>query len=174
MPNVPKKLIVHHDGASRSGESFDIINAHHKGLGYHASRLGFHVGYHYLIERTGKLRQAREHDEIGAHTIGQNDKSLGICLAGNFDTELPTPSQVATLGALLGSLTSLHKIPATEIYPHRAFGQKSCYGKRLHDLWAREVLADYRGGNSVALTESPRSIVQSAIKQLQDVLPRLT
>lgn len=174
MLNTPKKIIVHHDAAARRGPSFDITNSYHKEQQYPVSRLGFYVGYHYFIEKDGSLRQAREDNEIGAHTIGQNDKSIGVCLAGNFDIELPTTAQVKTLGKLLLTLTKQYGIPDTEVYPHRKFAQKACYGGKLHDLWAREVLADARGGNSVAMGETPKSTVQGVIKQLQDLLPKLS
>lgn len=170
MPNTPRKLIIHHDGASRSGDSFDVINAYHKGLGFPISSLGYFVGYQYLIERSGKLRQAREDNEIGAHTVGENATSIGICLAGNFDIESPTPAQVATLGQLMLALVETYNIPDTAIYPHRQYAKKSCYGSRLHDLWAREVLADARGAVPDASKVAPREVVAGVIKQLQEVI----
>lgn len=174
MLNVPKKIIIHHDGASRSGNSFDVINSYHKGLDFPVSRLGFYAGYHYVIERNGKVRQAREDNEIGAHTVGENGSSIGICLAGNFDTEDPTKAQTEALAGLLIAHTSMYRIPASEIYPHRKFAKKSCYGARLHDLWGREVLADALAKRDAANSTTPRAVVQDVITKLQSVLSSLT
>ncbi|MBZ4369940.1 N-acetylmuramoyl-L-alanine amidase, partial [Mycobacterium tuberculosis] len=77
------------------------IDLWHKERGFPVSSLGFYVGYHYVIEKSGNLLTARRESEIGAHTIGQNESSIGICLVGNFDVETPTQQQIATLGDML-------------------------------------------------------------------------
>lgn len=140
MKNIPNKIILHHDGVSRSGDSFDVINAFHKDRFNMLSSLGFYVGYHYLIEKTGAIRQARADDEDGAHTKGQNNSSIGICLAGNFDVDVPTMAQVESLGVLLLSLTSAYKISHSAIYPHRMFAAKTCFGMKLPDDWGQRVV----------------------------------
>lgn len=139
MQNVPTQIIVHHDGVSRAGASFDIIDAFHKTREFPLSSLGFYVGYHMWIERDGFVRRAREDNEEGAHTKGQNFASIGIGLAGNFDAEDPTPEQIASLGALLAQYCTKYNLQATRIFPHRRYAGKSCYGLRLDDNWAALV-----------------------------------
>lgn len=117
------------------------------------SSLGFYVGYHYLIEKTGAIRQARADDDEGAHTIGQNLKSIGICLAGNFDVDVPTMAQVESLGALLLALTVIHKIRENQIFPHRMFSEKSCFGKKLPDDWGVWVLKYRKAKLALNLTK---------------------
>lgn len=136
MENRPTEIIVHHDGVSRSGPSFDIINEYHKGREFPLSSLGFYVGYTWWIERDGKMLRARADNEEQAHTKGENFRSIGIGLAGNFDVEDPTPEQVVSLRVLLQHYCSLYNIPAERIYPHRHFAAKTCYGSRLPDWWA--------------------------------------
>ncbi len=107
------------------------------------STLGFYVGYQYIIEKTGAIRQARADDEEGAHTLGENTRSIGIMLAGNFDADVPTWPQIESLGILLETLIKAHNIKEDQIFPHRAFATKSCYGTKLPDNWGKLVL-DYR------------------------------
>lgn len=156
--NTPLSIIVHHDGVSRSGPSFDIINDFHRSRGFPLSSLGFYGGYHYLIERGGSICQYRKEQEIGAHTVGMNDKSIGICLAGNMDLEDPSPAQVASLGELLSDVVQRHKIDPFAIRPHRAYANKTCYGSRLNGTWAALVFLRYE---YVRLT--------LLIKQMQEV-----
>lgn len=139
MENKPNKIIIHHDGVDRTGDSFDVINAYHKQKFGMLSKLGFYVGYHYIIEKTGAIRQSREHDEEGAHTKGQNSQSIGIMLAGNFDVAVPTLAQVESLGVLLASLIKSENISANEIHYHREYAPKSCPGARIKDGWATAV-----------------------------------
>lgn len=141
--NRPNKLIVHHDGVDRDGPSFDIINEYHRQREFPISSLGFYVGYHFLIETDGSLRVARLLTDEGAHTIGENTSSIGICLAGNFDVSMPTPPQRRQLAQLISSLLLAYPIADTDIYPHRKYATKSCYGNNLHDNWARRVYLEY-------------------------------
>jgi len=137
--NIPKKIIVHHSAAPRT-QSLGEINAYHKSIGFTLSSLGSWVGYHYVILADGTLSQTRLDSDEGCHTVGQNTSSLGICLLGNFDVELPTTAQIASLKTFLEEKTLLYGIPQSEIFPHRKFSPKSCYGSRLSDKWAMQVL----------------------------------
>lgn len=40
------------------------------------------IGYHYVIDRMGLVMTGRHVDEVGAHAVGFNQKSIGICLVG--------------------------------------------------------------------------------------------
>lgn len=143
MINRPDKIIVHHDGVSRKGPSFKIVDDYHKSREFPLSSLGFYCGYHYWIEKTGEIINARRLVEGGAHTIGQNFTSVGIGLAGNFDIEDPTPEQIAALGALLTVLLQTLGINEKSIFPHRKYANKSCYGSKLSDNWAAILYIDH-------------------------------
>lgn len=56
------------------------------------------IGYHFVIDRAGLVHTGRHVDEIGAHAIGYNQKSLGICLVG---TDQFSPAQWGSLGHLV-------------------------------------------------------------------------
>lgn len=145
--NTPKWLIVHHTGGtdanpkqSTQGQSFAVVNSYHQTRWPHfLSSLGFHIGYHYFIDKDGLLTQGRADTDEGAHTIGKNSESLGICLAGNFDVgvDTPTPAQIATLSKLLLEKADQYKISVTNIVPHRNFANKSCYGSALENKWVK-------------------------------------
>ena len=139
MLNKPNKIIVHHTAASSPDPQFAAIDSWHKDRDFPRSSLGYYVGYHYVIERDGQLKTARAEWEEGAHTVGQNTQSIGVCLVGNFDNEDPTAQQKATLGDLLHSLCARHNIEPHDIWPHRSYAAKSCYGRRLGNDWARGV-----------------------------------
>ena len=144
--NKAQYLIVHHTGgtdadplADTSHHTFEMVNEHHKKLWNFKSSLGYYIGYHYFIDKVGKVKQGRAHTDDGAHTIGKNQSSIGVCLAGNFDATLPTKEQSDALGRLLTRLMGELSIPASKIVPHRTFAKKTCYGKRLGDDWARSL-----------------------------------
>ena len=82
----------------------------------------------------------RAENQEGAHTIGQNKSSIGICLSGNFDATLPTAAQEKSLAHLLEQVMQRYNIAVNEIHPHRHYSGKSCYGNRLSDTWARDLM----------------------------------
>lgn len=140
--NKPEWIIVHHEAPPQIVDSarFNSVNEFHRSRGFPLSKLGFYVGYHVFIEKTGALYRARNDDEIGAHTVGENANSLGICMAGNFNLELPTDAQRAVLKSQIKDWILKFDIPLDHIVPHRHFAQKDCYGKNLSDDWAQKLV----------------------------------
>lgn len=145
--NVPKYLIIHHTGGSdlnplqdSSNFTFEQCDQLHKEKFNMISSLGYYVGYHWYISKDGTIRQARADNDEGAHTIGYNSQSIGICLAGNFDATYPTQAQVDSLKKLINDYVKKYNIPKENIVPHRKFAVKTCYGNRLADDWAAKLL----------------------------------
>lgn len=147
--NRPEYLIVHHFGgtdndplANTSNHTAEMVNEWHRQLWNFKSSLGWYAGYHYIIEKTGKVVQCRADLEEGAHCKGYNRRSIGIALSGNFDSTVPTPEQEKSLKRLLETLTKKYNIPRWNVVPHRKFANKTCYGRRLSDSWAADLLTD--------------------------------
>lgn len=129
--NVPNKIILHHTAAKTPIPQFAAVDEWHRQRGFLKSSLGFFVGYHYLIEVDGTVKQARDDKEEGSHTIGENLKSLGVALVGDFTNSLPTPAQLNSLGQLLHSLCTKYSIHPTRIFPHKTYSSTACPGGKL-------------------------------------------
>ncbi|MCI0557324.1 MAG: peptidoglycan recognition protein family protein [Nitrososphaera sp.] len=133
--NKPEKIIVHHTAAVLPNPQFNAIDEWHRQRSFPKSLLGFYVGYHYVIEKDGTVKQARGDGEIGAHTIGHNLTSIGIAMVGDFGKEMPTKEQIKELGNLLIQLTKKHSIHPLNIFPHKAMSATSCPGGKLDTSW---------------------------------------
>lgn len=162
--NIPEYLIVHHTGgtnsdplADTSNHTFEIVDEYHKSLGWGQ------IGYHWFIEKDGKIRKGRNESDEGAHTIGYNTKSIGVCLAGNFDATIPTKEQEQSLSTLLKDIRTRYTIPVDKIMPHRKFASKTCYGSLLSDTWAQDIL----------LNASTKERLIEKIKELQELADKL-
>lgn len=137
--NTPTVIITHHVGGTDAqplaDSSFatvkDIDSWHRTRWPEFRSSLGYWVGYHYVIEKDGKVTQTRQDNEEGAHVIGMNSKSIGVCFAGNFDVTYPTEAQMQAWYNLYGEL--LKKYPNIPTYPHRKYATKTCHGRLLKD-----------------------------------------
>lgn len=88
------------------------------------------VGYHYVIDLSGNIETGRPTDEVGAHAVGYNDHSIGICYVGGLDS-LGKPCDTRT-GAQKEALRNLiyelvQEFPITDVLGHRDTGaNKDC------------------------------------------------
>lgn len=77
------------------------------------------IGYHYIIDRTGKIHEGTDATRIGAHVAGHNTGKLGIAFVGNFEDGRyagePLGAAQKNAGArLLRHLADKHNIPLAE------------------------------------------------------------
>src|SRR3990167_6813699 len=139
--NTAKVLIVHHTGGTDANPLADT--SHHTAemiRQWHLAKGWDDIGYNWVIEKTGKIVKGRDEKKSGAHTIGWNTMSIGVCLSGNFDATLPTPEQISSFKKLYLELRQRYPILTPEtVFPHRKFAQKTCYGKKLTDYWAANL-----------------------------------
>jgi len=130
-------LIVIHCSAVRPGQrsSAKKINDWHHDRGFQNG-----IGYHYVVRRDGSIEPGRPLEMIGAHVVGHNRHSIGICYEGGLnsfgeDADTRTPEQKVTLRKLLEELH--RKFPKALIVGHRDLnpGKKCpCY----------DVISEYR------------------------------
>jgi N-acetylmuramoyl-L-alanine amidase len=141
LPKLPARIeravstIVIHCSASPSGQwigpslfidSASVIDAWHRARGFHRSlgaralfnaRLGS-IGYHYVVDLDGMLWTGRHLDEVGAHVLGHNANSIGICLVGGKEREAAyTNAQWVVLAQLVEQLQAA--IAGTRVVGHR-------------------------------------------------------
>ena len=95
-------LIVIHCSAVRPNKrsSAEDIDLWHKKKGWNG------IGYHFVVRRDGTVETGRDLSEPGAHVVGHNRYSIGICYEGGLDsagneTDIRTPEQVKALRELV-------------------------------------------------------------------------
>ena len=135
MGNKPQYLIIHHEAGSNG---FTGVNNYHKMLGDFKSSLDWDIGYHYYIAKDGKITQGRADTDEGAHTVGMNLSSLGICLEGNFNYTKPSILQLTALKGLLSRKMNEYNILPDNIKGHRNFKLKDCPGT----LWSEAEIKE--------------------------------
>jgi N-acetylmuramoyl-L-alanine amidase len=119
------KIIVH-CSATAEGKHFTVndIDSWHRQRGFRC------IGYHYVIYLDGSVHEGRPIAEAGAHCLGQNANSIGICYIGGCTADGKTPKDTRTeaqKSALIKLLTELRaQYPKAEIRGHRDFANKAC------------------------------------------------
>ena len=159
---TPEYIIIHHSATSRDLTTFEAINEYHRQKWNFISSLGYYIGYHYLITGDGQYRQGRADTDEGAHAKGWNDKSIGICLTGDFMIEKPSDAQLKTLKDLLDTLLKRWNIPKENVKGHREVSQTLCPGDNLM-AWIQE----YR--------KPPEEVIdrKTIIEQIKSLLDKL-
>ena len=121
-------VIVHHSASSTSTRARQIESWHH-------ARGWTGIGYHYVIEMDGKLVRGRPVEIQGAHALGHNEGSIGVCVVGWNGGAYPwEPQQIEALRALCGAMRALR--PELVIVGHRdvAPGATLCPGLDVRGL----------------------------------------
>lgn len=180
MPNKPTQIILHHTAVSYK-KNPDQYEATKK---YHISKGWGDIGYHYEIAKNGKVYIGRQELQVGAHTKEDNVNynSIGICIDGNFDVELPTIEQENALRELLLDIMKRRKIDAKNIFPHRHYAKspitkkpyKSCFGNLLPDDWGRNLVTTPPVKNKVIYLRNGRYYrvdngVETHLKSMEEV-----
>ncbi|PWX42513.1 N-acetylmuramoyl-L-alanine amidase [Clostridium perfringens] len=116
--NDPNKIIIHN--ADHPNCSVYDVDRWHRGNGWSG------IGYHYFIRKDGSVWTGRPENAIGAHTIGQNSSSIGICLEGALMREKPTRAQLNSLYELIADIRARRgNLP---VYGHKDFNNTDCPG----------------------------------------------
>lgn len=121
MINKPKILIFHHSAIKAI--TVEKIDNLHKNKGWEG------IGYHYFIAKDGAIYEGRPEGAEGAHTIGKNRESIGICVEGNLEEEEITLNQIVSIEKL--SLYLCLKYDINDILQHKDFANTLCPGKNF-------------------------------------------
>lgn len=118
------KIIVHCT-ATKEGRAVSIeeITRWHKEDGYKT------IGYHYVVGLDGTVHSGRGEHRMGAHCLGHNASSIGVCYVGGKDKfgkpkDTRTPAQKKALLSLLRDLKN--KYPKASIHGHKEFSVRDC------------------------------------------------
>jgi hypothetical protein len=89
------------------------------------------IGYHYVIDRAGRVWEGRSVAYQGAHVREHNENNLGVMVLGNFDQQQPSAAQLATLRGTLSALMKQHGVRVNKVYTHQELNKTECPGRVL-------------------------------------------
>ena len=151
---ITNKIILHHS-ASTIGNA-KTFHEWHKNKGYGG------IGYHFVILKNGIIERGRNEDSVGAHCVGQNYCSIGICLVGDFTKEKPTNEQISACIELCSWLCDKYSIKAPrDIYGHNYFSRTACPGFLVNDLIANHITTI---NNPITYTVKASDTIESIAK----------
>jgi len=99
---------------------------------WHVEERGFEdIGYHFVILKNGQIQHGRDSSKVGAHALGKNHDSIGICLEGNLHNYEPTKSQLDASARLYHDICRYYsKSLKVEFHRNKRL-PNACPGKKL-------------------------------------------
>ena len=153
-------IVLHHSGSAMDRTTIHDIHRWHLQRGW----LG--CGYHYVIHEDGSIFEGRPANAVGAHARGHNERSIGVCVVGNFEEEHPSLRQQEAAGKLIFYLRN--KLGNLEIKNHNQVAATLCPGRNFLYLtpekvnWTREIY-------KVERIDRIEKLIQEIIYNLQQI-----
>lgn len=136
------KLILHHTWSPTVADYHGASTW--KGIDrYHEHTRGWSdIGYHLGVDPAGLPWLLRPLRRSGGHTLGQNARSIGVTMIGNFDKGEDDPERtLPRVCALLALLALRYDLTADDVHFHRDFASKTCPGTAIRHTRVRELVA---------------------------------
>ena len=131
-------LIVVHCSATRADRDFteNDLEVCHRHRGFNGA------GYHFYIRKNGHIKNTRPLEKPGAHALGYNAHSIGICYEGGLDVryrpaDTRTEWQKHSLRVLIRTL--LMDYPGCRVCGHRDLSpDRNGDGRISPEEWVKE------------------------------------
>lgn len=128
------RLTIHHEGNKANfARSYSKVTRELRRILAAHRRKGYgDIGYHFMIDYSGRTWEGRSLKYQGAHVSSRNPGNIGIMLLGNFELQKPSEAQKTTLTRLVAELRRYYGIRRRRIYGHRDLDSTLCPGKNLY------------------------------------------
>ncbi|KAK7474729.1 hypothetical protein BaRGS_00034022, partial [Batillaria attramentaria] len=132
----PTHVYIHHgatppDGCHSPGLCAAMVRAYQN---FHMFSHGWSdIGYSFLVGEDGRAYEGRGWTNLGRHTLGHNEDSLGFCVIGDFTARLPDQVALTTLKALIQCAVDSGYLAADYVMlGHRDVRATECPGEAFY------------------------------------------
>lgn len=141
------RITIHHDAIVSTDlrSSADVARRIESIRRSHVQRGWADIGYHYIVDPSGRVWEGRSTAFQGAHVEDNNENNLGVMVLGNFDVHAPTQAATVALERFVASRMQAYRVPLSRVYTHKEIRSTACPGTRLQ----RFMLATRGGGGSL-------------------------
>jgi len=89
------------------------------------------LGYHFVIDRAGRVWEGRDLTYQGAHVSDHNQHNIGVMVLGNFQEQYPAQEQLDSLVSFINQLKAKYNINDSAVHTHQELGDTACPGRYL-------------------------------------------
>ena len=176
------KFIIIHCSATPRGRDIGALEIRQ----WHLARGFKDIGYHFVVRLNGTIETGRLLGEPGAHCLGQNYCSIGVCYVGGVEKDCKTAADTRTdaqkvaLARLVRQLKRM--FPYAEVRGHRDFARKACPSFDARREYSGAVVAPFAIGlcaltscksHKKTVSENLDNLIEVADVQQKDVVTTL-
>lgn len=165
----PNLIVFHHTAMPLSSTFSDVVRVIHDRKD--AKERPWITGYHCVVTGDGVAHPFCRWDRYGNHAQGYNDRSLGLALNGNFETDpgvpysnargdygpaRPTAPQLESAARVVALWCYIYGIPVEfgrTIRPHRDVSPKTCPGNNFPYADFERLVKDFYEAWAVPATK---------------------
>lgn len=104
---------------------------------YHRSRGFQDIGYHFAIDRMGRVWQLRSLKYQGQHVRYNNEHNIGVVVLGNFELQKPTQAQFDRIRSFGNLLRKQYNLPISRVKTHQEIVSTECPGTGMQPYMVR-------------------------------------
>jgi len=132
VPIGEKKIITfHHSGDPKpfTGTTYAETAQHLESVReYHVSKNFQDIGYHFGIDRAGRVWQLRSLQYQGEHVRNHNPNNIGVVVLGNFDLQPMTDAQRQQVKVFGAMLRKQYGLAISNVKTHQELVSTECPG----------------------------------------------
>ncbi|KAM3963895.1 peptidoglycan-recognition protein LB-like [Aphomia sociella] len=139
LSNPVQFVVIHHSYEPGVCMTFDECKSAMQSMqNFHQNGNGWSdIGYNFAVGGEGRVYEGRGWDAVGAHAVGYNSDSIGICLIGDWVATLPPQAQLEATKQLIAAGVELGYIHQNyRLIGHRQASATECPG----DVLYREIM----------------------------------
>jgi len=132
-----RAITIHHDGmppfaatdAASTAARVELIRMSHR----NRPQPWGDIGYHFVIDRAGRIYEGRPLQWQGAHVRDHNQGNIGVLCLGNFEVQVPSEQQLNALAGHVRTLRRHYNVPVNRVITHKEWegARTACPGMRL-------------------------------------------
>jgi hypothetical protein len=133
--NGVRLITFHHSGDPKPFTSNDYAETaqHLESVrNYHRNEKKWQdIGYHFAIDRAGRVWQLRSLAYEGQHVRYNNEHNVGVVVLGNFDLQSMTQAQKDKIRSFGTLVRKQYNLSASRIYTHQEIVKTECPGDNM-------------------------------------------
>ena len=130
---TPTRITIHHEGyklvdftdAGSTRQRLNMVRSAHVGRGWSD------IGYHFIVDRAGRVWEGRSLKYQGAHVSGNNEQNIGVMCLGNFELQRPSEAQLTSLRDTVRAIRRANSVSERAILTHKEITPTACPGRLL-------------------------------------------
>jgi N-acetyl-anhydromuramyl-L-alanine amidase AmpD len=133
-----RHLVMHHSGVAPETTAWDLADVYVNNFDWPG------LGFHYFVTAEGVIQQTNALTTVSWHAKAGDAAGVGICLAGNFDDAVPSPTQIRATAHLCAYLLQEFGLGNGALKSHKDYADTDCPGEQWNGWgkWRQSLLAE--------------------------------